>query len=152
MSFERRRCRFTCLAVILACAAAPAAADEPSSKSNGAVCIAGFKISDPTGPIMDLPGPGEDSKYTFRFDKQRDVQVGKGETRVVDGLPTDRRFLVELRLDGRRTEAFWIDFRKEDEPRVCLWLYEGYWHWAKTYADDLDRGCKCWPREAQPAS
>jgi hypothetical protein len=67
--------------------------------------------------------------------------------RRVEGLPTDRRFLVELRLDGRRTEAFWVDFRKEDATRVCLWLYEGYWHWALTYADDVQRGCKCWPAE-----
>jgi hypothetical protein len=123
---------------------APASASETAT---GEVCIAGFKITDPTGPIMDLPGPGPDSKYTFRFDKRFDVSVGLGEVRRVDGLPTDRRFLVELRLDGRRTEAFWVDFRKQDASRVCLWLYESYWHWALTYAEDSERGCKCWPAE-----
>ena len=117
---------------------------EPAARVGG-VCIAGFKISDPTGPRMDLPGPGPDSRYSFRFDKQRDASVGLGERLRVDDLPTDRRFLVEVRLDGRRTEAFWMDFRNQAEPRACLWLYESYWHWVVSAWDDLAKGCKCWP-------
>ena len=123
------------------------AAQEAPAPS-GEVCLAAFKVSATGELAMDLPGPGPGSKYTFRFDKKTDVTLGEGDERLVAALPADRRMLVEVRLDGKRTEAYWLDLRDHQRGRACLWLYRGYWHWAVTQWDDRQRGCHCWDEAA----
>lgn len=127
----------------LAVAGRAAAGQDAAPAATGEVFIAGFRNDDPGGPNMDLVGPGPGSTYSFRFDEKTDVGVKQGERRRVSGLPGDRKFLVELRLDGQRTEAFWLDLRKQDGGKACLWLYQGYWHWSVTSWDDRSKGCRC---------
>ena len=93
---------------------------------------------------MDLTGPGPESKYSFRVDHKPAVTVAAGEMKLIPGVPADRKVLVEIRLDGQPTESFRIDLRRQEEKRLCLWLYTGYWHWVITTGDDRVKGCKCW--------
>lgn len=97
-----------------------------------------------TEPPMDPPTwpPSWDSKFTFRIDKKLRATVANGEMFLITGVPADRKVLVEIRLDGRPFEAFRLDLRKEPEKRICLWLYEGYWHWVNT-GWDAEKGCRC---------
>lgn len=114
-----------------------------ASQRAGAVCIAPFK-TDFSGPqmLMDHPGPGAKSKYSFRIDRKLEATVGSGERRLITGVPADRKVLVEVRLNGRPVESFWIDLRKAEKKRACLWLYEGYWNW-QVDPDWERKGCQC---------
>lgn len=113
------------------------------AQPTGAVCIAPFK-TDFSGPqmLMDRPAPGAKSQYSFRIDKKLEATVGSGERGLIKDVPADRKVLVEVRLDGRPTVSFWIDLRKGEEKRVCLWLYEGYWNWQIDH-DWERKGCQC---------
>jgi hypothetical protein len=122
----------------------PMIASGPSQKT-GAVCIAPFHGSDvPVEQmLMDRPAPGAKGKYSFRIAKKLEATVGSGERKVVTGVPADRKVLVEVRLDGKPTESFWIDLRKAEEKRACLWLYRGYWNWQVDPAWNWRPGCRC---------
>ncbi|HYH47618.1 MAG TPA: hypothetical protein VEG34_18195, partial [Thermoanaerobaculia bacterium] len=58
------------------------------------------------------------------------------------GLPVDRKVKVEVRLDDKPFEAFWLNLGEDAEWRSCLWLRPGYWHWIDIGWDAV-RGCKC---------
>jgi len=124
----------------------PAAA----SAKDGVICIAPFDVKNPpgrnyaSGPNMSQTtwAPSADSKFTFRVDKTLKATVGNGEMVLIKDVPADRKVLVEIRLDDKPFEAFRLDLRKEPDQRVCLWLYEGYWHWVNM-GWDSKRGCKC---------
>lgn len=121
-----------------------------ASAKDGVICIAPFDVKlTPEGFVVPEPnmsqttwGPSKDSKFTFRVDKQLKATVGKGEMVLIKDVPADRKVLVEIRLDDKPFEAFRLDLRKEPGQRVCLWLYEGYWHWVNM-GWDTKRGCKC---------
>ncbi|HEX6904881.1 MAG TPA: hypothetical protein VF789_34555 [Thermoanaerobaculia bacterium] len=125
----------------------PAAA---SAKDTGVICIAPFDVKlTPEGFPVPEPnmskttwGPSKDSKFTFRVDKKLKATVGKGEMVLIKDVPADRKVLVEIRLDGKPYESFRLDLRKEPDRRVCLWLYENYWHWVNL-GWDPKLGCKC---------
>lgn len=114
------------------------------AQPTGAVCIAPFK-TDFSGPpmLMDRPAPGAQGKYSFRIDKKLEATVGAGERSLITGVPADRKVRVEVRLDGKPTESFWIDLRKSEEKRVCLWLHESYWNWQVDPAWDWRPSCRC---------
>lgn len=137
------RQRFAVLILILAAAMA-AGEVNGQSQTTGAVCIAPFK-TDFSGPqmLMDRPAPGAHGKYSFRFDKKLKATVGSDERRLITDVPADRKVLVEVRLDGKPTENFWIDLSKDPENRVCLWLYEGYWNWQVDHGWHWRRACRC---------
>ena len=109
----------------------------------GEVCIAPFRADPAHGPQMDnTPAPLPSSKFLFRVDRRFTATVAQGEMGRIEHVPEDRKVLVEIRLDGKPFEAFWIDLREEEGQRVCLWLYSGYWHWVDLGWDDA-HGCKC---------
>jgi hypothetical protein len=129
--------------LVLTMAAVTGAAEAPRSHGEGSICIAAFHPDPSHGPRMDdLPGPGPESKYSFRVDHKLRATVGEGEMARIPDLPTDRKVLVEIRLDGDPTESFRLDLGKEEKNRACLWLYMGYWHWVNTGWDEKN-GCRC---------
>lgn len=137
----RDRQRFAVPILILAAAVAASAQSKPT----GAVCIAPFQGSDrPTEQmLMDRPAPGAKAEYSFRIARKLEATVGSGERKLITGVPADRKVLVEVRLNGKPTESFWIDLRKDPERRVCLWLYEGYWNWQVDHGWKWRKGCRC---------
>jgi hypothetical protein len=61
---------------------------------------------------------------------------------LLTGISTDSKTLVEVRVDDRPLEAFWLDLAEAPANRICLWLYPGYWHWIDNgWKPSL--GCKC---------
>jgi hypothetical protein len=86
--------------------------------------------------------PSWDSTFTFRVDKRHETKVRNREMGRITGLPIDRKILVEVRLDGKPFEAFRLDLAQEQDQRVCLWLYPGYWHWVDM-GWDTRKGCRC---------
>ncbi len=109
----------------------------------GEVCIAPVQSDPSHGPQMDkTPAPLATSKFRFRLDKRLEATVAQGEMARIENVPHDRKVLVDIRLDGKPFEAYWIDLAKKDRNRVCLWLYSGYWHWVDL-GWDPKRGCKC---------
>ena len=139
----RNRQRFSVLVLILVAAVAAGEANG-QVQPPGAVCIAPFK-TDFSGPqmLMDRPAPGAHGKYSFFFDKKLKATVGSDERRLITGVPVDRKVLVEVRLDGKPTESFWVDLSQDPENRVCLWLYEGYWNWQVDHGWHWRRACRC---------
>jgi hypothetical protein len=127
--------------------ALPGGAAE-GEKGGGSICIAPFHQDPSHGPAMDLQGPGPGSKYSFHIDRKTVATVGEGERELVEDLPADRKVLVEVRLDGKPTESFRIDFRQNPEKRLCFWLYSGYWHWLVSDYPDKSRDCTCWEQPA----
>ena len=79
--------------------------------------------------------PSPRSKFVFRVDKRIKRTVAAGEAVEIRDIPTSRKVLVQVELDGRPFESFRIDLRKRRDRRLCLWLYPGYWHWIE--------GCRC---------
>jgi len=57
-------------------------------------------------------GPSASSVFTFKVGKQAPVTVHSNEAVSIKDVPTDRRVLVRVQLDGRPFESFWIDLRK----------------------------------------
>jgi hypothetical protein len=86
--------------------------------------------------------PSVSSTFVFRVGKRIKASVHNDEMVSITGVPVDRKVLVGIRLDGRPYESFWVDLRKARDRRVCLWLYEGYWHWVDTGWDEA-KGCRC---------
>lgn len=131
--------------LVLAVAGMAGAAEAPTASGSavkGSICIAPFHPDPYPEPSLALPGPGPNSKYSFRVDHKLRATVGAGEMAQIPGLPTDRKVLVEIRLDGHPTESFPLDLGKEERNRACLWLYKGYWHWVNT-GWDKEKGCRC---------
>ncbi|HSK75600.1 MAG TPA: hypothetical protein VLQ45_04025 [Thermoanaerobaculia bacterium] len=132
--------------LLLAAFALPGmAAAEEKPPATGSICIAPFKSDDSHGPnmLMEFSGPSPKTTYSFRIDRKYRVTVGEGEMAHVEGLPLDRKVLVEVRMNGKPMEAFRLDLRNQwDNNRVCLWLYPGYWHWINT-GWDPKLGCRC---------
>ena len=116
-----------------------------SKDAGGMICIAAFKpasINDGPNMSPETWGPSASSVFTFKVGKQTPVTVHPNEAVSIKDIPTDRRVLVRVQLDGRPFESFWIDLRKEPDQRVCLWLYPGYWHWINSgWKKNL--GCTC---------
>ena len=125
-------------------------AQESGGPGTGVICIAPFKVEVPSPgmppivePIMSTTRPpSATSKFTFRIDKKLKATVGNGEMVLIKGVPTDRKVLVEVRLDDEPFESFRLDLRKESGKRACLWLYGGYWHWINL-GWDPKLGCRC---------
>jgi len=113
--------------------------------AGGMICIAAFKpASTDDGPNMspETWGPSANSVFTFKVGRQAPVAVHSYDAVSIKDVPTDRRVLVRVQLDGRPFESFWIDLRKEPDQRVCLRLYRGYWHWIDSgWKKNL--GCTC---------
>lgn len=154
-SFRRRRTRLAvalagCLALAVSLPAT--AADTAAAKGPGVICIAPFHVEEPEPgrpPMIDGPnmsqttwGPGAQSVFTFRVDKRPRVAVRNHEMLLISGLPVDRKVKVEVRLDDKPFEAFWLNLGEDAERRSCLWLRPGYWHWIDIGWDAV-RGCKC---------
>ena len=147
MSKVRVRRVTPCLAVLFVAIAAVVAAEEavptPSPARDGAICLAAFHSDPSHGPVMDLAGPGPQSVYSFKIAGGEPVRLAEGERRLVANLPTDRKILIAIALDGRPSEAFRVDLGREPQHRYCLWLYPGYWHWIDGVLDPK-LGCTCW--------
>lgn len=134
--------RFAIVALILGAAMT---AGEANAQATGAVCIAPFQGSDRPAEqmLMDRPAPGAKSQYSFRIARKLEATVGSGERKLITGVPADRKVLVEVRLNGKPTESFWIDLRQDPDKRACLWLYEGYWNWQVDHGWKWRKGCRC---------
>lgn len=133
--------------LLLAALALPGmATSEENPTATGSLCIAPFKADDySTGPpmLMEFSSPSSKTTYSFRVDKKFRATVGEGQMAHLEGLPLDRKVLVEVRMNGKPMEAFRLDLRNQgDNNRVCLWLYPGYWHWINTGWDSM-LGCRC---------
>lgn len=92
--------------------------------------------------MSTTPAPQPSSVFTFIVDKRLKASVRNGEMARITGVPTDRKVMVEIRMQGKGFETFWLNLGKEPEKRVCLWLYPGYWHWINN-GWDPKLGCKC---------
>lgn len=120
------------------------------SKDEGVICIAPFKIEEGPGgiprvgepPMSTTPKPSSKAKFTFIVDKRLKASVKNGEMGMITGVPTDRKVRVEVRMNDRGFETFWLNLGEERGKRVCLWLYPGYWHWIDQ-GWDPKLGCKC---------
>ena len=122
------------------------AAAEENKAATGSICIAPFKADDYSiGPpmLMEFSAPSSKTTYSFRIDKKFRATVGVGEMAHIEGLPLDRKVLVEVRMNDKPMEAFRLDLRNQwSDNRVCLWLYPGYWHWIDN-GWDPKLGCRC---------
>ena len=92
--------------------------------------------------MSTTPAPSPNTVFTFIVDKRLKATVADGEMKMITGVPVDRRVKVEVRIDDRGFETFWLHLGKERDRRACLWLYTGYWHWINT-GWDAKQGCKC---------
>ena len=114
------------MAVLMLAAAAP--------KNSGVICLAPFHATNNYPPMSQetwAPSPG--SKFVFRIDKRITRTVAEGEAVEIRDVPTNRKVLVQVTLDGKPFESFRLDLRKEKHR--CLRLDPGYWHWIE--------GCRC---------
>lgn len=98
-----------------------------------------------TGPNMSATtsAPAFDSVFKFRVDKHIVATVRSNETVLIPDVPVKRRVKVEVRVDDRPFETFWVDLQRVRDHRICLWLYPGYWHWIEMAWGDTKLGCKC---------
>ena len=106
-------------------------------KNDGAICLKPFRTDAHYPPMSQetwAPSPG--SKFIFRIDKRITRTVAEGEAAEIRDIPTNRKVLVQITLDGKPFESFRLDLRKE--KRRCLRLDPGYWHWIE--------GCRCGAR------
>lgn len=124
-----------------------------TAAESGTLCIAPFhrdepKVGQPPNPgeplMSTTPAPSWRSTFSFRFDRSLETHVKNHEMKRVEGLRLDRRIQVEVRLDGKPFETFYLDFGGAPDHRICLWLYPGYWHWIDN-GWNLKLGCKCQP-------
>jgi hypothetical protein len=141
---------FTCLSLI-ACTGGAVAAVAKGAVPTGAICIAPFHVQEPSPtqppraePIMsqDTRPPSTGSVFTFLVDRRLKATVRNHEMALVRGVSTERKVKVEVRLDGKPFETFWLDLRNKPDHRACLRLYPGYWHWIDQ-GWDAKLGCKC---------
>ena len=104
-------------------------------KNDGVICLKPFHPAPPLSPRMtqETWGPAPGSKFVFRVDKRIVRTVAEGEAVEIRDVPTNRKVLVQITLDGKPFETFRLDLRKE--KRLCLWLRPNYWHWIE--------GCRC---------
>lgn len=158
------------LAILLLSAASPhspASGDEkkpaaspppasPVSGRGGSICIAPFDAASETvpGEVPNMSqstwGPGESSRFDFRYDARHRTRLRQGERGLLEGLPLDRKFRIAIRLDGKPFETLTLDFSEKPEARLCLWLYPGYWHWVDVGWDE-SKGCTCPVPDRTPA-
>lgn len=120
-------------------------------RQSGSLCIAAFHIeeralgeppnADPILSSTTWP-PSAKSVFEFRIDGRPAVTVRNHEMVAVAGLATDRKVKVEVRLDGKPFETFRLELGKKPGTRICLWLYEGYWHWIDN-GWNAELGCRC---------
>lgn len=132
------------LRAVLALALTVVSPAASAAEETGAICIAPFRADLPApGPLMSTtPAPTPASVFTFIVDKRLKASVRNGEMALLTGVPTDRKVMVQVRMDQRGFETFWLHLGKEPDKRVCLWLYPGYWHWIDN-GWEPKLGCKC---------
>ena len=121
------------------------AAAEENPPATGSLCIAPFKADKAFGPamLMQFSAPSSKTTYSFQVDKKFRATVGEGQMAHIEGLPLDRKVLVEIRMNDKPMEAFRLDLRNQwSGNRACLWLYPGYWHWIDN-GWDPKLGCRC---------
>ena len=120
-------------------------------RAPGSLCIAPFHVEVPApgeppnaDPILSRTTwpPSAKSVFEFRIDGRPAVTARNHEMVAVTGLPLDRKIKVEVRLDGKPFETFRLELGKRPGNRVCLWLYEGYWHWIDN-GWHAELGCRC---------
>lgn len=125
--------------------------DKRESAATGMICVAPFHVRPVTreNPPANAPrmskttwAPSADSKFVFRIGKTIKATVANHQMVAINDVPADRKVLVGIRLDGKPFESFHVDLRKEEDRRISLWLYEGYWHWINTGWDEK-QGCRC---------
>jgi hypothetical protein len=142
----------TCVAALVLVAPLLAAEKKAAEKNKrapatGVICVAPFHVQpeDANGPNMSDTtwAPGADSKFVFRIGKTVKATVANHQMVTIGDVPADRKVLVGIRLDGRPFESFYVDLRKEENHRTCLWLYKGYWHWVNMGWGDEVKGCRC---------
>lgn len=153
MSYEKVRTRLSNavlssgLSLLLTGGLASAAEPPRPSPDGGVICFAPFSL-DPAAvgePAMSTtPKPSAQSVFKFVVDERLEATVKGREGAMLSGVPTDRKVKVEVRLDGKSFETFWLNLGKEPDRRACLWLYQGYWHWVNT-GWDPKKGCDCKP-------
>jgi hypothetical protein len=141
-----------CVAALLFVAPLMAAEKNKREPPAGVICIAPFHVQAPSPehpPVPELNmstttwAPSADSKFVFRIGKTIKATAANHQLVTIGGVPADRKVLLGIRLDGRPFESFYVDLRKEENRRLCLWLYEDYWHWVKMGWDDQSKGCRC---------
>ena len=115
-----------------------------AAEKTGMICVAPFHAPTSNGPNMSNTtwAPSADSKFVFRVGKNLKATVANDQMVAIPDVPGDRKVLVGIRLDGHPYESFYVDLRKEQDRRLCLWLYEGYWHWVNTGWDE-GKGFRC---------
>lgn len=135
----------TCVAALVLVAPLVVAA-EKNKPPTGVICVAPFHVQPEAanGPNMSVTtwAPGANSKFVFRVGKNLKATVANHQMVTIDNVPADRKVLVGIRLDGQPFESFYVDLRKEQDRRLCLWLYKGYWHWVNMGWDE-GKGCRC---------
>jgi len=103
-------------------------------KNDGVICLKPFHADNNYPPMsQETWAPSSQSKFVFRVDKKITRTIAEGEAAEIRGIPTDRKVLVQITLDGKPFESFRVDLRTE--KRACLRLKPGYWHWIE--------GCRC---------
>src|SRR5215468_2262517 len=111
-------------------------ATPAAPKNDGVICLKPFHATNAYPPMsMETWAPSPGSKFVFRVDKRITRTVAEGEAVEIRDIPTNRKVLVQITLDGKPFESFRVDLRKE--KRRCLRLDPGYWHWIE--------GCRCAP-------
>lgn len=122
---------------------------------SGSLCIAPFHVearapgeppnADPILSQTTWP-PSAQSVFEFRIDGRPPIAVRNHEQIAVTGLAIDREVKVEVRLDGKPFESFRLELAEKPGHRICLWLYEGYWHWIDN-GWEPKLGCRCGEEE-----
>lgn len=123
-----------------------------AGNADGMICLAPFHVETPvpgeppsiSGPLMSATTwpPSYDSRFTFHIDGRLRATIANHEMAKISGLPTNRRVRVKVMLDGLPFETFSLQPGKQQDYRICLWLYPDYWHWIDNgWSERL--GCKC---------
>ncbi len=124
---------------------------DGSTSSTGTICIAPFSVP---GALPDSPPDSwpfdhwdvnqgfSNPSFTFRVDRHLTTKVGSGQVGRIGNVPIDRQVLVEVRLDQRPFETFFLHLRYEPEARVCLWFDPAYKRWLNV-GWDPGKGCNC---------
>ena len=123
-------------------------ADEPPSQ--GMICIAPFHAEPGSFGVHRPPMPdptwgiAPNSIFEFRIDGRLRATVTNAQMAMISGLPTDRRIKVLVVHNHQPYETVSVDFRRQPEPRICLWMDPGRWRWINiAWKEAL--GCRCKP-------
>lgn len=144
---EKFGLKLICLISLIYSVANAVGQDDDSGSSpvaTGSVCLA--VLPEPTVPPKTLSNPaGGDLRInaTVRIDDRELIPLSYESSTIVEGLELLTDHLIQILVDGIRTESFYFNFKQFESNELCLFLKPLYGTWQLQDFNRCRGRCDC---------